>query len=267
MGKQTDPELGRRIADALTGVSSLIHNLSEIESASDKEIANHRFKRWRDRARNFLAANISLDEARRFVNLPEDLTLHIGCDQRRKFLESLKDDIMRHPVEIIGPDPLESEENELHVKKTQRGNRVFLIHGHGQMEDTVASYVEQLGLEPVILREQPDRSQTVIEKFEKHSDVAFAIAILTEDDEGRRRGEDKLHPRARQNVIFELGYFAGKLGRSHVVALCAKRVEIPSDWSGVIYIPIDANEGWKLRLAKDLAAAGFEVDAHKMISA
>ena len=112
------------------------------------------------------------------------------------------------------------------------------------------------------MHEQPNRGATIIEKFETHSDVAFAVALLTGDDEGRTLG-GVLKKRARQNVLFEFGFFIGKLGRHRVCALVDDGVEIPSDYQGVIYIPADSGGKWKMELVRELKAAGLEVDANR----
>ena len=138
--------------------------------------------------------------------------------------------------------------------------RVFLIHGrdHG-IRDTLVRFLEQLQLEPVILAEQPNRGQTIIEKFEEHVRVDFAVALLTPDDVGGL-SDSELQPRARQNVIFEFGYCIGKFGRGRVVALLKGDPEIPSDYSGVLYITLDEGEGWRLKLAQEMKSAGLNVD-------
>lgn len=147
------------------------------------------------------------------------------------------------------------------------GRRVFLVHGHNmEALHTVARFLEGIGLEVTVLQEEPNRGQTIIEKFEQHGDVGFAVVLLTGDDTGRAAGASKLRsrPRARQNVIFELGYFIGRLGRERVCALYEDGVELPSDYSGVLYISIDTSGGWKLKLGKELDAAGFEIDLNKV---
>ena len=143
-------------------------------------------------------------------------------------------------------------------------NRVFIIHGHNTAaKEGVARFLEKLGLEAIILHEQPNKGNTIIEKFELHSEVGFAIALLTGDDEARVAASDApLKKRARQNVLFEFGYFIGKLGRSRVCALMEEDVEIPSDYQGVVYIPLDRGERWKIDLVRELKAVGFEVDAN-----
>jgi predicted nucleotide-binding protein len=145
--------------------------------------------------------------------------------------------------------------------------KVFIVHGHAEgPREAVARFLEQLGLEPIVLHERANRGRTIIEKFEAHADVGFAIVLLTPDDEGGRQG-GKQHPRARQNVILELGYFIGRLGRSQVCALKAGDVELPSDILGVAWTPLDPGGAWKQRLAKELEAAGYGLDWNKMMRA
>ena len=87
---------------------------------------------------------------------------------------------------------------------------------------------------------------------------------MTPDDVGALSSEkDKLKHRARQNVIFELGFFLGRLGRKRVCALYKEGVEIPSDYKGVLFIPMEGN--WKLSLAKEIKAAEIDVDLNKAI--
>jgi predicted nucleotide-binding protein len=90
----------------------------------------------------------------------------------------------------------------------------------GMIKGCARRFIEHLGFEPVMLHEQPNQGRTLIEKFEAHGETAgFAIVLMSPDDEGHARGAEKVTPRARQNVVLELGYFVGKLGRSHVCAL------------------------------------------------
>ena len=140
--------------------------------------------------------------------------------------------------------------------------KVFIVHGHDEgSREMVARYVQQLGFEPIILHEQASKGRTVIEKIDAHSDVGFAVVLLTPDDVGARKGEeDKLQARARQNVILELGYFLGKLERSRVCALKRGNVEVPSDFEGVVYVNFDDAGAWRTELGRELQAAGFEID-------
>ena len=122
--------------------------------------------------------------------------------------------------------------------------------------------MKQLGLEPIILHEQASSGRTVIEKFEFYSeDIAFAVVLLTPDDVGHPgNGPNEPKPRARQNVILELGYFMGRLGRDRVCALHREDVELPSDYQGVIYIELDTGGGWRAKLAQELVQAKLPID-------
>lgn len=143
------------------------------------------------------------------------------------------------------------------------GSTVFIVHGHDEARKHEAARFLRLatGNEPVILHEQASQGRTVIEKFEDHAaDAAFAVVIATGDDRGRAVGEDADRPRARQNVIFELGFFFGALGRSRVALLYEPDVERPSDVDGLLRIALDPAGAWKLELIRELAAAGIGVD-------
>ena len=149
--------------------------------------------------------------------------------------------------------------------------KVFLIHGHDpSILNEVRRFVEQNGLEPQVLRDLPDHGRAVIQKFLDYSSVDFAIAILTPDDLGGARNkldsQNKFLPRARQNVILELGFFLGRLGPGRVFILFKKDLEIPSDYSGVQFIEIDDNGLWKNRLAREMKAAGIIVEMTSLLS-
>jgi predicted nucleotide-binding protein len=130
------------------------------------------------------------------------------------------------------------------------GNRqVFLVHGHAGSEQAVARFLEQCNFVPIILHERPNQGRTLIEKFEANSDVGFAIVLLTDDDLGGPKGGEQ-RPRARQNVILELGYFIGRLGRARVCALKNGDIEVPSDILGVVWEELDNQGAWRMKLAK-----------------
>ena len=143
--------------------------------------------------------------------------------------------------------------------------RVFVVHGHDEgARETVARFLDKIGFEPIILHEQANQGRTVIEKIEAQADVGFAVVLLTPDDEGCVKGGES-EPRARQNVLLELGYFLGRLGRSRVCALKRGQVEIPSDFAGVVWENMDASGGWKQALGRELEAAGFDMDWNKIM--
>ena len=139
--------------------------------------------------------------------------------------------------------------------------RVFVVHGHDhEPKEAIARFLESIGFEPVILHEQANQGRTVIEKVEAHSDVDFAVVLLTADDVGRSQDESELAPRPRQNVLLELGYFIGRLRRENVCALKRGNIELPSDFAGVVWQDFDAGGSWRMALGKELQAAGHHID-------
>jgi predicted nucleotide-binding protein len=153
------------------------------------------------------------------------------------------------------------------TKSIVPSNRVFIVHGHDDgAKHMLARFLDRLGLESIVLQEQPDRGRTIIEKFEQSSEVGYAVVLLTPDDVGGAVKADAPSARARQNVIFELGYFAGKLGRGRVCLLRKGDVEIPSDLFGVVYTELDPHEGWQKRLVMEMKEAGLDFDASKLFS-
>lgn len=195
-----------------------------------------------------------------------------GYTTARWILEALMDDVRVYRDEDIAParSTIAVQNEAAQVQPATRQAKpstgdVFIVHGHDDgLKEAVARFLSRLGLNPVILHEQADQGRTVIEKFQAHSDVSFAISLFTPDDVGGIAGKTQ-SPRARQNVVFELGYFVGRLGRTNAVALVKGDVELPSDWSGVLYIRVDDAGQWRFQLVRELKAAGFDVDANRVL--
>ena len=163
--------------------------------------------------------------------------------------------------------PQDGGEEVVETSGDSVGHVVFIVHGRDEeAKETVARFVEKLGLKSTILHERANRGQTIPEKFEQHaSKASFAIVLLTPDDVGASEDEkDSLKPRARQNVVLELGYFWGRLGRARVCVLHKEEVELPSDIQGLLFVPMDNNDGWQLKLAQEMDSAGFPVDLNKL---
>lgn len=94
--------------------------------------------------------------------------------------------------------------NEADAERCAGSRRVFVVHGHDHgSKETVARFLSQLELEPIVLHEQPNQGRTIIEKFEDYSDVACAVIILSPDDIASAKSTPTVQEqRVRQNVIF-----------------------------------------------------------------
>jgi len=243
----------------------------QIQSESDLDNARHEASKWESYSEELLK--------RLFTNnsLAEEFTRFWGSvsnmsDGLREFTQYLRADVRDHvnrldsimarldlidePAGTARPAP---------SRTVGKSRYVFVVHGHNEgVRESVCRFIEKLDLKPIVLHEQANRGKTIIEKFEAHSDVEFAVVLLTADDVGAGKDRvDKLLPRARQNVILELGYFMARIGRDRVCALYENGVEIPSDYDGVIYVPLD--RGWQLNLAKEIKAAGIEIDLNRAV--
>lgn len=211
----------------------------------------------------YLTTNINL-----CMNKPIDKKdLALTTDYiNRKILNKIK--ALNHIVQKI--KLFKDNVSEVEVEQTKNGvtkndSQIFIVHGHNEeIKEKVARTIEKLELEPIILREKTGNGNTIIEKFEKFSNVDYAIIILTEDDKGGTKIDDTLNVRARQNVIFEMGYFIGKKGRESLFLLGHKNVELPSDIAGFEIIEIDSNNAWRYKLASALKDFGYEIDLNKL---
>ena len=143
----------------------------------------------------------------------------MGLDQARGVLKAMVNEVEK----FWSNEP----SCELETREEVNVRKVFLVHGRDTAaQQSVARFLEHLELEPVILAECPNGGRTIIEKFEQESDVGYAIALFTPDDIGGLRDGNEERLRARQNVIFELGYFVGHLGRSQVCVLNVPGVDL-----------------------------------------
>lgn len=179
-------------------------------------------------------------------------------------LESLRErlEYLESPAESPAP-PYESSE-------PSGDEKVFLVHGHSdEAKEAVSRLLEKTGdQDVVILHEQPNEGRTLIEKFEDHAKASdHAVVLLTADDVGGEASvkdpEPELQARGRQNVVFELGFFVGRLGRSRVTVLYEETVELPSDFKGVVYISL-GDDSWRFKLLKELRGAGLTYDLNKI---
>jgi CheY-like chemotaxis protein len=156
----------------------------------------------------------------------------------------------QHAVAFLGKDEgtgaLLRKLGQLGLHGIDKTPRVFIVHGHDEITlMQVKDYIQNTlkWQEPIILREQPSAGKTIIEKFEEFaSQVDWIFVILTPDDVAIAAGTNDEKRRSRQNVIFEMGYFCGLLGRrsGRVLLLHKGPIELPTDIAGVIWIDISS---------------------------
>lgn len=212
--------------------------------------------------------------------MPEDTLVTVECEKATLEVPSPKagritaihvklgDEMTKNtPLVDIAPSPVSRQ--DFRSNEERRGpratNAVFLVHGHNDaLREMAARFMEKLGLDVTILGERPSAGETIIEKLERNSGVEFAVVLMTADDTGAKKGALAPNLRARQNVVLELGYFLAKLSRQRVCVLFEDGVELPSDYYGVVYIPIDTGGAWRFLLAKELKHAGLAVDLNRL---
>ena len=156
-------------------------------------------------------------------------------------------------------------QTEVKLPPVARNKRnVFIVHGRdNETKQEVSRFIENIGLNAIILHEQASSGMTIIEKIERYSnDADFALVLYTACDKGRGLHESNISPknRARQNVVFEHGYLMAKLGRENVCSLVKGDIETPNDISGVVYVALDSLGAWKIEVLKELKACGYALN-------
>lgn len=188
-------------------------------------------------------------------------------DNKIHRIDSILERIELIPL-IETPSPNSTPSTDSISEKQPRTKKVFVVHGRDEVAKTsLEVFLHEIGLEPVVLHRQADEGLTIIEKFEKHSDVGYVFILLTPDEiaylaaeENKPDLERKKEFRARPNVIFEFGYFVGKFGRSRVCCLYTGNVSLPSDVNGIIYKRFEQSiEEVAYSIIKDLKASGYMI--------
>lgn len=144
--------------------------------------------------------------------------------------------------------------------------KIFIVHGHDtQALEQLELILRRLGLDPFILQNNDGGGNTIIEALEQqiYAEAAFGIVLMTPDDYGyaKAEGDEATRPRARQNVILEMGMVLASLGRDRMAILKKGALEHPSDVDGVLRL--DFNDHVKevaTRLATRMKKAGIEID-------
>lgn len=245
-------------------------------SVSDRESlagAHSDYSTWRDFNKEWLRRAVTTNELAEEFGRSVRMMYSLGPSSLREDIDDFRSDIGTHLRRLNSIRErlplLQGAGGEVTAAEASASldlRRVFVVHGHDLgAVDRVVRLLRELDLEAVVLRDQPNQGRTIIEKFEAHSDVSYAIVLMTGDDEGKRSGSgDDPQLRARQNVVLELGFFVGRLSRRRVAALVEQNVEVPSDIDGVLYIPFGTDDTWRLLLAKEMRSAGLNVDLNKL---
>lgn len=242
---------------------------NEIDVLMEQKVtkSSPQFRAWHSKAERFLIKQYGEEsyEVKKFKTFYFSLKCVFSGTPESSFIKACQDDLCT--VKAIFEQYLEDmqEENDGFSNITQADtdySKVFIVHGHdGELKEAVARVIEKQGIKAIILSEQVNRGATIIEKIEANSDVKGAICLFTSDDIGKEKRGYTDNPRARQNVIFETGYFVGKLGRSNTVVVADGDIELPSDLQGVVYT--DKNE-WKFKILQELKAIGYRIDYNKI---
>ena len=230
------------------------------------------FESWHSKAERFLVNRFGRNsyEATDFSNtlfIPmvyvpgaDDIRIKACCDGLKKTKDVFKDYLTEIKEEMLEKD--EKSEKTVHADLNHQNNKVFVVHGHDEaLKEKVARLLEKQGLEAIILSERANKGKTIIEKFEENSDVGAAICLFTGDDIGKEKSETVEKQRARQNVVYEAGYFMGKLGRERVIMLVDEGIDLPSDLQGVVYTD---SESWKTEILQELQSIGYAIDFNKL---
>lgn len=271
VAKKTQPEPGPSQVSPSKGIELLNGQIEKAHKMlSSRPLNKDEYSSWELLTRNFLekAFDVNSPNVTSVMNVGKygSFPMNTGDDWRENHrTKSLQSQLRKLEglIELLKTEIQLEKGTTASLQKPDMGHRIFLVHGHDEaiLHET-ARFLEKLDQDVIILREQPNKGRTIIEKFEDYADAGFAIVLLTNDDRGGPSEvpfEEQKH-RARQNVIFEFGYFIGRLGRNRVCALYTPGVEIPSDYSGVLYIQLDEQGAWSLALAKEMKAAGLPVD-------
>ena len=249
-----------------------------VNSAKGYEQFDSGQKRWHDRNQKYLESafdsKVVVDKYTTLTNPPPASVVAV----RESSVPFTNKQIISHEKKWIREGLVFLEALLLHlewmpeasqqssVSQHEFGEEVFIVHGHDEAaKQSVARFVEQLELKAVILHEQPNQGKTGIEKLEDNArNAGFAIILLTPDNIGSTQHDSSNpRPRARQNVVLELGYFCGKLGRDRVMILNTEGVEAPSNFAGVVYTSLIGS--WRIEIARELRKAGLPVDMNKAL--
>ena len=183
-----------------------------------------------------------------------------SMDKKIKELEFIRErlDLASEFKEVIEQSISSREDSVL-------GNDILIVPCRDIVaEQSVAKFVKTLDRHPQIVEKGETKGKSIIEKIEEHTNIGYAVVILTPDDFGYFNNEENEQPHIRHSAMFELGFLVGRLGLKRVGALYHGNFSVPSDYHGVDYIEMDERGGWQLKLAMEINNAGIELDLNKL---
>ncbi|MHB8974760.1 MAG: TIR domain-containing protein [Pirellulaceae bacterium] len=233
------------IRDQLTALKQLVETSIEHR---DHDSGFERLRRWKARTCELLTKHVHANEGRKLLakqkysfRMGDPLgNLHDEALMYQGFLLALLEDLEQHPSEILdAPMPMRKPPAAPTIQSPD-SSTVFIIHGHDELNLLRLKEIvrERWQLDAVVLAKQASKGRTIIEKFEAEAQRAcYAFALLTPDD--MVTCKDQEYAQARPNVIFELGWFFGRLGRDRVAILFKQGTMIHSDLDGICRIQFD----------------------------
>jgi predicted nucleotide-binding protein len=164
---------------------------------------------------------------------------------------------------------------ELAAQAAANPKQVFIVHGHDDAaREQLELVLHKLGLNPYVLANTGGHGLTIIEALEakigRNGATSFGIVLMTPDDMGYAlsKGADSIQPRARQNVVLEMGMLISSMGRRNMAILIKGHLERPSDADGILYIPFNNHVRETVpRLANRLKESGFILSPDKITHA
>jgi len=260
----------RREEQATSVVNQQLEELNELLKEApntDSRLAHERLRRWKEKTVQLLAETVSETESRTlsekrlgsFVMGQPLRNLLSEGGMYRAFMLALLDDLQKDPRRIVRVTSSSTEISAVAVPEPTASRTVFLIHGHDELNLLRLRVLlkDRWNVDSIVLREKPGKGRTLIEKFENEATAAtFAIALMSPDDVVECSGPS--YPQARPNVVFELGWFYGRLGRERVCIVMQKGTKIHSDLDGISRIDFqDSVENVVADIEKELKAAGL----------
>lgn len=278
--------VARQAQQGYYGLDSMSRSRERVDYDDDAEkefIA--KYSRWNDRNKAIYRTSFEAPESIYYHEYESHIWNHFWGDdnikdykdQIKRLKNHMQGDIERSDLFKCNVEKPAELSKVIILEQPALSNDIFIVHGHNEeMKQAVARVVTKLGLNPIILHEQANEGKTIIEKFETNAEaINFAIILLSGDDlaasvrdlNGVKDEEVRQHLelRARQNVVFEMGYFAGKLGRANVFFLLQDNVTKPGDLDGIVYTAYDTARVWRFELVKELKNAGYKVSADAIL--